>query len=128
MIQIYPKEHSYLTSRTMITEQEIKSVHEALKKVFPTTPSEVIEDVMGDQTLFMIEKGYKMSAGNLFTLSRYRMYKEIKKMAKVASYDSSHANAKIEFDSDRYERLKDGTADMLVDMVEDSERFSVKHM
>ena len=98
-----------------ITEQEIKSVVTALRGMFPTLPKEYVEDAVSDKLLLMLEKGYKMNAGNLFTLSKFGLFKEIKKTGKYCSYTSSHAELKAEMDEDKYLPIKDGTVDSVIE-------------
>ena len=104
-----------------IKEEDIKSVIGLLQRMFPTLPHEYIEDAVSDKLLMMLEKNYKMNAGNLFALSKFALYKEIKKGEKVVSYDHKHALTKEEKDKDKYISLKDGSVDEII-------RLTAKHM
>jgi len=113
----------------MITEKEIKSVISALSSAFSYTPIEIIEDVVGDQLLFMLEKDYKMTAGNLYTLSRFKLYKEIKHPKNnMEEIDCEHLEVWEGFLEDRYLPIKDGTVDEVMRLVEEYEVLSERDL
>ena len=106
----------------MITEEEIKSVTSALAKTFSYTPHEMIQDVVGDQLLFMLEKDYKMSAGNLYTLARFKLYKEVKHPNnQMEEIGCSHLEDWEDYMEDRYLPLKDGSVEKVMEMVKEYE-------
>ena len=91
--------------------------------MFPALPSEYIEDVVSDKYLLMLERGYDMTAGNLFSLSRFGLYKEMKKSDKLSTYSASYADVKEEMGEDRYIRLKDGTVEEVLEVAKKSSKI-----
>lgn len=112
----------------MITKEELESVGGLLTRAFPRVPSQVIEDAMGDMVLYMLESGYKMSAGNLCVLSKFRLIKEMKRTDKVCTFTTDHIKALEEQNYDKYSPIKDGTVDALFDIVTSSKEVSERDM
>ena len=114
---------SQLKNTLQISIAEIKSIQSLLRKMFPSLPMEYIEDVVSNKYLLMLEKGYDMSSGNLFSLSRFGLYKEMKKSDKLTTYSASYAEVKKEMGEDRYIRLKDGTVEEILEAARDSNKI-----
>lgn len=101
-----------------IKEEEIKSVIGILSKMFPNIPRENVEDAVSDKLLMMLEKDYTMTSGNLFALSKFALFKEVKRVDKLSTYNAEYAEVKAEKDVDRYLVLKDGTVEKIMGYIQ----------
>lgn len=102
-----------------ITETEIQSVKDLLQKMFCALPTEVIEDAVGDTMLYMLssQRGYKITSGNLFALSKFKLYKEKQKVSTIATFEPNQENILEEADYDTSTIVKEGTLENLIESV-----------
>lgn len=102
-----------------ITEPEIQSVKDLLQKMFCALPMEVIEDAVGDTMLYMLtsHRGYKITSGNLFALSKFKLYKEKQKVSTISTFEPNQEDILEDASFDTSTLVKEGTLDYLIESV-----------